>query len=218
MLTTGLSAAIRLTHLHTLRGSERLQDLSYTYDPGGNITHIEDGAQQTIYFSNQVVTPSNDYSYDAIYRLITAEGREHIGQAAQPQTTWDDRFRVGLPHPNDGQAMRRYTERYEYDAVGNFLQLTHRATNGDWIRFYEYDEPSLIEPGKNSNRLNGATVGSNNPTTEAYAHDAHGNMIAMPHLTLMQWDFKDQLQATSRQVVNEGAPPRKRSWMRFQNG
>ncbi|MGH8537918.1 MAG: RHS repeat-associated core domain-containing protein [Gammaproteobacteria bacterium] len=28
----------------------------------------------------------------------------------------------------------------------------------------------------------------------------------MPHLTLMQWDFKDQLQATARQVVNNGTP------------
>ena len=28
----------------------------------------------------------------------------------------------------------------------------------------------------------------------------------MPHLPLMQWDYKDQLQATSRQVVNDGTP------------
>ena len=33
-----------------------VQDLSYTYDPAGNITHIRDDAQQTIYFNNQVVT------------------------------------------------------------------------------------------------------------------------------------------------------------------
>ncbi|HLB50055.1 MAG TPA: SpvB/TcaC N-terminal domain-containing protein, partial [Anaerolineales bacterium] len=124
----------RLSNLKTTRLTDqaRLQDLSYTYDPAGNITQIQDLAQQTIYFSNQVVTPSNDYTYDAIYRLIFAEGREHIGQAAQPQTTWDDQFRVHLPHPNDGQAMRRYTERYEYDAVGNFLQLIHQAANGNW--------------------------------------------------------------------------------------
>ena len=32
-----------------------------------------------------------------------------------------------LPHPSDGQAMRRYSEAYEYDAVGNFLQLIHRG-------------------------------------------------------------------------------------------
>ena len=34
----------------------------------------------------------------------------------------------------DGQAMRRYTERYEYDPVGNFLQLIHQAANGNWTR------------------------------------------------------------------------------------
>jgi YD repeat-containing protein len=39
----------RLVRLQTLRDSEPLQDLSYTIDPMGNITHIEDDAQQTIY-------------------------------------------------------------------------------------------------------------------------------------------------------------------------
>ena len=37
----------RLKRLHTLRGSEALQDLNYTYDPAGNITHIRDEAKQT---------------------------------------------------------------------------------------------------------------------------------------------------------------------------
>jgi hypothetical protein len=37
-----------------------LQNLSYTYDPVGNITHIEDAAQQPIYFRNRRVEPSND--------------------------------------------------------------------------------------------------------------------------------------------------------------
>ena len=147
-----------------------LQDLSYTYDPAGNITHIRDDAQQTIYFNNQVVTPDNDYTYDAIYRLIHADGREHIGQLSQPQTTWDDQFRVHLPQPGDGQAMRSYTEQYHYDAVGNFLQLIHQAANGNWTRDYAYNEPSLIEPGKNSNRLSSTTVGGNAP--EAYLYDA----------------------------------------------
>jgi RHS repeat-associated protein len=196
----------RLTHLKTTRLTDqaRLQDLKYTYDPAGNITQIEDAAQQTIYFNNQVVTPSNDYSYDAVYRLIQAEGREHIGQASQPQTTWDDQFRVHLPHPGDGQAMRRYTEQYQYDAVGNFEQLIHQAANGNWTRGHAYNEPSLIEPNKKNNRLSSTTVGMNNP--EPYTHDAHGNMTSMPHLTLMEWDFQDQLQATARQVVNEGTP------------
>ena len=97
-----------------------------------------------------MVEPSNDYTYDAIYRLIEASGREHIGQvvaaADRPGTTSSA---CNLPHPDDGQAMRRYREQYEYDAVGNFLQLIHHAH--EWrldIAVYAYDEPSLIEPAK----------------------------------------------------------------------
>jgi hypothetical protein len=162
----------RLRNLKSTRSADQtlLQDLSYIYDPAGNITRIHDGAQQTIYFDNQVVTPDNDYIYDAVYRLIQAAGREHIGQASQPQTTWDDVFRVHLPQPGDGQAMRRYAEQYRYDQVGNFLQLTHHAANGNWTRGYAYDEPILIEPGESSNRLSRTTVGSSNPVTETYAY------------------------------------------------
>jgi RHS repeat-associated protein len=40
-----------------------------------------------------------------------------------------------------------------------------------------------------------------------YKYDLHGNMIQMPHLPLMQWDFKDQLQATSQQVRSDGGKP-----------
>lgn len=194
----------RLIHLKTSRSGTQFQDLFYTYDPAGNITHIRDDAQQTIYFNNQVVLPQCDYTYDAIYRLINATGREHIGQLAQPETTWNDEFRVNLPQPNDGQAMRSYTEQYFYDAVGNFEKLIHQAANGNWTRAYAYNEPSLIESARKSNRLSSTSVGS---TTEPYTYDAHGNMTSMPHLTLMEWDFKDQLSATSRQAVNAAPPP-----------
>lgn len=182
------------------------QDLFYTYDPAGNITQIRDDAQQTIIFNGQVVLPQCDYVYDAIYRLINATGREHIGQLAQPQTSWNDEFRINLPQPGDGKAMRNYTEQYLYDAVGNFEKLIHQAANGTWTRAYAYNETSLIEGAKKSNRLSSAAVGA---TTEPYTHDAHGNMTSMPHLTLMQWDFKDQLSATSRQAVNATPPPNK---------
>jgi len=182
------------------------QDLFYTYDPAGNITHIHDDAQQTIIFNGQVVPPQNDYAYDAIYRLITASGREHIGQLSQPQTSWNDEFRVKLPQPGDGQQMRNYTEQYLYNAVGNFDKLIHQAANANWLRAYAYNEASLIEAGKNSNRLSSTLVGG---ITEPYTHDARGNMTAMPHLTLMQWDFKDQLCTTSRQAVNAAPPPDK---------
>lgn len=194
---------LRLTRLHTQRGTERLQDLSYIYDPTGNITAIRDDAQQTVYFNNAVVEPHVEYTYDAIYRLIAATGREHIGQVAQPQTSWNDEDRIRLPHPQDGQAMRRYTEQYDYDAAGNFLQLLHQANGGSWTRSYAYEDASQVEPGKQSNRLSRTSVGE---TNETYTHNIHGNMISMPHLPLMRWDFQDQLQASARQLVNNGSP------------
>jgi RHS repeat-associated protein len=201
----------RLIHLKTSgtaapQGSAVFQDLFYTYDSAGNITHIHDDAQQKIIFKGQVVPPQCDYAYDAIYRLINATGREHIGQLAQPQTTWNDEFRINLPQPGEGKAMRNYTEQYLYDAVGNFEKLIHQAANGNWTRAYAYNEASLIEAAKKSNRLSSTTVGA---TTEPYTYDAHGNMTSMPQLTLMQWDFRDQLSATSRQAVNATPPPDK---------
>ena len=59
-----------------------VQDLRYTYDPAGNITRIADAALKTVFHNGQQVEPVCDYTYDAIYRLIEASGREHIGQTA----------------------------------------------------------------------------------------------------------------------------------------
>jgi hypothetical protein len=57
----------RLIHLLTRRKTDdaRLQDLHYTLDPIGNINSIRDDAQETVCFKNQVVSPSNEYVYDA---------------------------------------------------------------------------------------------------------------------------------------------------------
>ncbi|HMB27395.1 MAG TPA: toxin TcdB middle/C-terminal domain-containing protein, partial [Blastocatellia bacterium] len=61
---------------------DTVQDLRYTYDPVGNITRIEDAAIKTVFNNNEQVEPVSSYNYNAIYRLIEAKGREHIGQTA----------------------------------------------------------------------------------------------------------------------------------------
>jgi RHS repeat-associated protein len=200
----------RLVSLVTRRNNTddpEVQDLQYVYDPAGNITHIQDDAQQTIFFRNERVEPSATYTYDAMYRLIEATGREHLGQIGGPPIPHSDNdsVRVGLPHPGDGNAMGTYKESYEYDAVGNFTAMRHRGSDlahPGWTRTYNYAEASLIkdDTGKHSNRLSSTTTGNGN--TEPYAHDAHGNLLKMPHLQVMQWNFKDQLQMTQRQAVN----------------
>jgi RHS repeat-associated protein len=186
-----------------------LQNLSYTYDPVGNITHIRDDAQPTIYFRNRRVDAVVEYTYDSAYRLIEASGREHLGQAAAAPIphSYNDGRRVGTLHPGDGNAMGRYVERYGYDAVGNFLSMQHRGSdpaNPGWSRAYFYEEESQLEAGSRSNRLTKTVIGG---TTETYSnngdgYDAHGNMCRMPHLQEARWDFRDQLQMTRRQAVD----------------
>ncbi len=191
----------------------QVQNVRYTHDPIGNITDIRDDAQQTIYFRNRRVEPSAEYTYDAIYRLIEATGREHLGQVGRAPIphSHDDVAHVGLLHPGDGNAMGTYIERYVYDAVGNFLEMQHRGSDpahAGWTRTYTYNEASLIEPAKQSNRLSSTTVGGNNPpVVEPYTYDGHGNMTIMPHLPLMQWDYRDHLQATTQQLVNNAGTP-----------
>lgn len=209
----------------------QVQNLQYTYDPVGNVTYVRDEAQQTIYFRNTRVEPSADYTYDALYRLIEATGREHLGQigAAPSPSTYNDETRMAIPFSSsDGNAMARYLERYVYDAVGNFQEMIHRGSdpaNSGWTRSYTYDEASLLEPAKQSNRLTSTTSGA---TTETYSagangYDSHGNMQGMPQLQIMQWDFRDQLQMTQRQAVNatdvDGAQRQgERTWYRYDTG
>jgi len=184
-----------------------VQNLHYNYDPVGNITHIRDSAQQTIFFRNRCVEPSTEYTYDALYRLIESTGREHLGQigGTPDPHSHSDATRAGLLHPGDGNTMGTYAERYVYDVVGNFLEMRHRGSdpaNPGWTRTYAYDEPSLIEPSEQSNRLSQSTTNNGNPITEHYLYDAHGNMTRMAHLggthpdPNLVWDHKDQLHQT----------------------
>lgn len=186
---------------------KQVQNLHYTYDPAGNITHIRDKAQQTIFFRNKRVEPAAEYTYDALYRLIQATGREHLGQNKQTiPHSYDDALRTGLPQPGDGRALGTYIERYVYDEVGNFMEMQHRGTDpqhSGWTRYYTYNENSLTENDKKSNRLSSTQVGKEvTATPEPYTYDSHGNMLKMPQLQVMQWDCEDQLQMTRRQMVN----------------
>lgn len=183
---------LRLVELRTTRPqgatTEDLQRLRYTYDPVGNITAIRDDAPPAVYFNGAAVDAAQQFEYDALYRLTLARGREHIGQNQPPDPC--DTFRRHLPHPGDGAALRRYQQRYEYDDVGNLLEIVHHAGNGaflqQWTQSYTY--------APDSNRLDRVSVGG---ATFTYAHDAHGNLM-LPHLDLSEWDFNDRLRHVRR--------------------
>jgi RHS repeat-associated protein len=188
----------RLIHLETKRqNNDPLQDLYYTFDPVGNITHIEDKNIPEVFFNNQKVEGTASYTYDALYRVIEATGREHVGQASFGQSdNWNDLPFMKQYSSNDVMAWRNYTQQYDYDRVGNIEEMRHIATGGNWTRDYNY--------AANNNRLLSTTVG-----TDIYNytyHPQHGFMTSLPHLQVMQWNFKEELQAVAKQRVLSGTP------------
>ena len=204
----------RLTHLYTRRDDRfpddcatdsdaarparpcGVQNLDYTYDPVGNITHIQDDAQQTIYFANSKVEPSNDYTYDAFYRLVEATGRENAAAVAPPRNYEDPWPTNGFPSAN---ALRNYIQRYSYDSVGNFVEMRHLPSTGSgWTRHY------TTQP--DSNRLDKIWYGGDTINAVTYHHDAHGNMLNLNRVETpppldqeekwgldLRWDWRDMI-------------------------
>src|SRR5262249_6645973 len=109
------------------------------------------------------------YEYDALYQLVSAEGRDHPGQQPGPADT--------TLHANDLQGLRRYLETFEYHQVGTLTLVKHQALDGTgaaWRREYEYP------PG--TNRLAATSTDADPPGVRSarHAHDPAGNMVAMP--------------------------------------
>lgn len=190
---------LRVTRLRTESANDTLQDLHYVYDASGNAVDIADHAAMDVFFRNSVVSAENRFVYDALSRLMLATGRESLAlsgpSSAEPI--------LPITHPEDGQALARYVERYDYDIAGNIVELRHSVpveNSKNWTRTYHYDEHSLLEPGKTSNRLSRTVTGS--ITEEIGGYDAHGNTLGMPHLSEIFWDHTDKPRAVRRGVGN----------------
>ena len=190
----------RLLHLKTTKpNGDVLQDLSYTYDPIGNITEIEDKAIPTQFYAGQKIEGKGIYTYDAVYRLVEAEGREHAGQAINfgQCDNWKDQAFIKNYSPGDDMAWRNYHQKYHYDPVGNILNTRHQANGGNWNRTYEYESQN--------NRLQHTQVGGE--TYQYPHHPTHGFIQSLPHLQVMDWNFKDELQAVATQKICTGVEP-----------
>lgn len=204
----------RLSRLESMRPGHQqadrrmLQDLLYSYDPVGNITAIRDDAQQTVFFDNSTIAPSNAYIYDPLYRLIRAEGREHAAQNNAQRDAASFAPVVGIPFPNSPEALQRYSEDYEYDPVGNIMSLRHAGgAILRWTRRYQYTPAGnrLVATRLPADPDNLPDYPAAPGYTARYGYDARGNMTSMPHLSVMEWDFQDQLSATQRRLNNGGA-------------
>jgi RHS repeat-associated protein len=116
-----------------------LQDLAYEYDLFGNVTAISERTPGC----GVAASPEGpdhlrrELSYDAVYRLVSATGRE-CDTIAHPRP-WSDDPRCGSGTPNQSNAptvTRAYTERYSFDPAGNLVSLQHSAADGSWTRTF----------------------------------------------------------------------------------
>jgi RHS repeat-associated protein len=185
----------RLRALKATRTSDgaRLQALRYHHDAAGNVVRVRDAAGPDAFLGSPRATGDRDYEHDALYRLVLAFGSEHA-------SVMQDGGDLPIAHPADRQALNDYRETYEYDAAGNLLRLVHRVLDQQgpqsvWTRRYAYDS------ARNNRLLRTTGPGDGDgPPSQTYAHDAHGNMIKMPHLPRLDWTLDDRL----REVDLEG--------------
>lgn len=172
-----------------------VQQLLYTYDAAGNIAEIEDQAWAPVFFRNQAVEPRSLYVYDAKARLIEATGRESAALSGAPSA---ESLSIGVdsfPVETADHALRNYTQRYRYDAVGNFITMQHVADTGSWTRRYE--------TAANSNRLLRTWTGADHWDDSAatnkvtYAYDTHGSMLnlaSIADIARIRWDWRNMIE------------------------
>jgi RHS repeat-associated protein len=181
-----------------------VQDLRYTYDPSGNPTRIVDAALKTVFHGGRDVAPVSTFVYDAFYRLVQATGREHIGQTQldlNPPAGNRRDYPFTSAHPNDMQALRVFTQHFDYSSGGNITAIRHVADGGGWSRHYTY-AVSPYQQGVIGNRVSRTTIANGAMTAEDYSYDdaqgkdAHGCITGINDMAL-QWDFKDRLVAAN---------------------
>ncbi|MEN2393438.1 RHS repeat-associated core domain-containing protein [Pseudomonas halotolerans] len=159
-------------------GQALLQNLVYFHDPMGNVLRIEDLTIATLYFANQRMDGHRDFTYDSLYRLISATGLESETPHLHP----------GLPEPVvpiDTGHRFNYTQLYDYDTGNNLTRLRHVREGNN------HTQALRIDP--HSNRGVRWAEGDPEPDFDAL-FDAHGNQLYLQRgAQSLVWDARDQL-------------------------
>ncbi|MBS3049639.1 RHS repeat-associated core domain-containing protein [Enterobacter mori] len=132
---------MRISTRRPVAGEEdyAIQDLTWQYDPVGNVTDRYDQGRAQSYFANERITAHSQYRYDASYRLRYASGRETLKGG---DTTI-------IPLISDPSLLVNYQRVYDYDDSNNLISVNHRSARGDWRQEYAvspYSNRSLPQP------------------------------------------------------------------------
>jgi RHS repeat-associated protein len=160
-----------------------LQSLNYSYDPVGNLLSVKDDAQAPRFYKNQRVDAEQAYSYDALYQIIKAVGREKAGNNIQGASLPEL-----LTPLSDSHQLQNYTRYYDYDASGNMLSIQHKGAH-DYRRDFVVATHSNQSVAQNPN---------NTLTPEGIRHrfDTHGNLTQLEGGEALIWGPYDLLRET----------------------
>ncbi|MBT9313994.1 SpvB/TcaC N-terminal domain-containing protein [Leptothoe spongobia] len=169
-----------------------LQDLNYVYDPVGNITQIGDKAWDTVFNNNQKVDPVSTYSYDALYRLEEATGRQHMALGQRQRSPLPDEDFVPLQSLNNGQAVENYIRRYSYDDGGNLYRIRHESNHGNHTQ-------RLTVSDRSNRAVESDLLTATQPQPMAAAveidrfFDANGNQTRTKGMGPIRWNYRDNI-------------------------
>ncbi|QLL16006.1 RHS repeat-associated core domain-containing protein [Pseudomonas chlororaphis] len=173
-----------------LTGRPRLlQALTYQYDPVGNLLSISDGAEPTRYSHNQRVEAASQYSYDALYQLRQASGRENANATQQAQALPP----AIVPLWQETGELTHYSRTYTYDRGSNLTTIRH-------VGLHPYTQQMVVAP--TSNRAVQQTLGVTPGDVDSF-FDACGNLRELNAGQPLAWNSRNQLQR-STQVVRSG--------------
>jgi RHS repeat-associated protein len=178
-------ATQRLAAIRTTRQSDAivLQDDRFYYDPVGNVTRIEHRAELPDYWGNGIAEPLNDYTYDSLYRLRIATGRQQADLAAANA--------IRLPASGAGTDPTRlvaYIESYTLDRSNNLTEIRHVADGGagqgSWTKTFAVSSTS--------NHVVPAEMAVGGKTPDDF-YDLNGNLSQLPNLPALAFDYRNQL-------------------------
>ncbi|MCT1589426.1 RHS repeat protein, partial [Morganella morganii] len=170
------------------------QDLRYEYDPVGNVLCVTNDAEETRFWHNQKVVPENRYTYDTLYQLVSATGRE-MANAGQQSCSLPD------ISPFNKADCTNYTRNYIYDRAGNMTQIRHSApaTNNNYT--------TDITVSQRSNRAVLKTLADTPEKAEALFTPGGQQTQLQPGQTL-SWTTRGELKQVTPVVRNGAAGDR----------
>lgn len=167
---------LRLSKMCVSDPQTTLQTLVYTYDPKGNIITITDTTQEPRYWNNQRTEAQRNFSYDSLYQLTEATGRELASN------TRGDSVQSRILSRNTPEYVN-YTRWYQYDMAGNLMQLRHSGADSytHILCVAEHSNRAVYSPG----------AASLNP--DDY-FDVYGNQLSTNNGVILNWNTFGELQ------------------------